>query len=210
MTGKKASMSLNKKLDEILENQRQILKNENKILTEEGKIEELENEEIDTEEDNQKTEEDALKELEKLELSFKKSLDNPIRKITRRDFIKGFIGAFIGVVSHFTFSKAFDMGDSLQGYFQATILYLVSFMIISIMLYYTGFRKIEKHVIMKFMPLRAFVLYFVSLITVVVVYMIFGEIHFPIGVEKLYNTVGAAMIIAVIGAGTADLIGRGE
>lgn len=201
--------SLNQKLDTILENQKKILANEKKILGEEEKIEELEREELEKEEQQEQTEEEAIKELQKIEKDLKKNSSNPIKKITKRDFIKGFIGAFFGVMSHFAFSKAIDIAPTLTIY-NTTILYLFAFAIIIVMLYYTGFRNIEKHIVAKFLPLRALVLYIVSIFTILLVYTLFGKIHIPISVLELYKLVGASIILAVLGAGTADLIGRNE
>ncbi len=201
--------SINSKLDEILKNQKVILENEKKILGEEEKIEELEKEELSIEEKVSNDEKTTIKELEILEKELRRSVSSPIKKITKRDLVKGFIGAFIGLIGHFAFSKAFEISESLD-FTRATILYLTGFLIIILMLYYTGFRNIEKHIILRFMPLRAVILYSVSIITVIVVYFLFGKVHLPIDFLELYKLVGAAIILAVIGAGTADLIGRNE
>ena len=130
-----------------------------------------------------------------------------MRNITKRDLAKGFVGAFVGVMGHFAFSKAADIAPTLN-FFQSSVLYLVAFMIIVLMLYYTGFRNIEKHIIAKFMPIRALVLYTVSIITVLFVYLLFGKIYLPLHFLEIYNLVAASIILAVMGAGTADLIGK--
>lgn len=197
---------LNEKIDEILLNQRKILANENKILGEEAKIEMMESDELSKEDINQKTEEDALNELIHLEKQIKKNNANPIRSITKRDVFKGFVGAFAGLVSHFAFSEGFELGEHLS-YFQATILYIVAFVTINVMLYYTGFRKVQRHLVFKFMPLRAVILYIVSIFTIVLVYILFGQLHFPIHIYELYTLVGSSITLTVMGAGTADLIG---
>ena len=197
---------LTSKLDLILANQKKILENEKKILGEEEKIESIEK---DIKRTEIKDEKDVLSELNSLERNLKKNISSPIKKVTKRDLVKGFIGAFIGVVGHFAFSKAYDLGSSIDT-FHASALYVVAFIIIVLMLYYTGFRNIQKNIILKFMPLRALVLYSVSIVTVILVYFLFGKIYFPIHIEELYRLVGASMILAVMGAGTADLIGRNE
>ena len=221
----KEKLSLNKKLDKILENEDEILKNQRKILSKEEEIKELEEEEISKEEEIKeleeeeiskeeeglkkviKTEEETLAELEELQKNLKKNFSSTMRKITKRDIFKGFIGAFIGVIGHFAFVKAADIAVKLSTT-RATILYLVAFFIIIIMLYYTGFRKVEMRIIMKFMPFRASLLFLVSVITIIFVNLIFGKIHFPLEFSELYKLVSASIILAVIGAGTADLIGR--
>lgn len=199
---------LNKKLDLILENQKKILSNEKKILKEEGRIEEMELQELEEEKKYEKGEKDVLRELQDLENQLKKT-SSPIKKITKRDMIKGFIGAFIGVVGHFAFAKAAEIAVDLS-MLRATILYIVAFIVIIVMLYYAGFRKVEKHIVLKFMPLRALILYTVSIITIILVDLLFGKLSFPIAFGELYTLVGANILLAVIGAGTADLIGRNE
>lgn len=202
---KKKPKTLNDKIDLILKNQEKILEKEKKILSEEGRIEELEELELQKED----SEMDSLQQLESLEKKLKDNIQNPMKKISKRDVFKGFIGAFLGVVSHFAFSKAADIALTLS-IFRATMLYVVAFLIIVIMLYYTGFRNIEKHVVLKFMPLRALILYSVSIVTVIIVNILFGKIYLPITFESMYTLVGASIILAVIGACTADLIGRSE
>jgi len=201
--------SLNDKLNLILKNQEKILENEKKILGEESKIEKLEEKELKNEDKFQKNEEETLKELADLEKQIKKNSTNPLKKITKKDMFKGFIGAFVGVMSHFAFTKAADIATELT-FWRSTILYLVAILIIVLMLYYTGFRKIEKHIILKFMPYRATVLYIVSIITIIIVNLLFGKLHLPTDFNTVYNLVGASIILAVMGAGTADLIGREE
>lgn len=201
--------SLNEKLDLILKNQELILENEAKILGEEAKIEEMETQELNEEKKFEKSEDEALKELKTLEHQMKKNFSSPLKKITKRDVFKGFIGAFIGVVGHYAFSKATDIAPTL-GFWRSTVLYIVAFAIIVVMLYYTGFRNIKKNIVLKFIPLRAITLYSVSIVTILIVYLMFGKIYFPISFMELYSLVGASIILAVIGAGTADLIGRSE
>lgn len=202
-------VELNKKLDLILENQKKILRNEQKIIGEELKLEELEKIELENESLNQKTEEEALAEIHELEKQLKKNNFNPIKKITKRDVFKGFIGAFVGVMGHFAFSKASELAAYIDIY-RATVLYFVAFSIIIIMLYYTGFRNVQKQLVIKFMPLRAIILYTVSIVTIVIVNLLFGKIHFPIHFTELYILISANIILAVMGAGTADLIGNTE
>lgn len=204
----KSNSSLSSKLDLILEKQDEILKNEEKILGEEFKLEDMEHLELENENLNQKTEEEALLELEKLEKELKHSISNPLKRVTRRDFFKGFIGAFFGIMGHFAFYKGADIAKELS-FLRATILYVVAFVIIVIMLYYTGFRKVKKQIVLSFLPIRALILYSVSIITVILVNWMFDKIHYFTFME-IYKLVGASIILAVIGAGTADLIGGGE
>lgn len=201
--------SLNEKLDLILKNQKKILANEKEILGEEIKIENLENIELKKEDINQETEEEALKELHKLEKELKRNAKNSINKITKRDLFKGFIGAFLGIVGHFAFMEAFHISHDLSLY-RITFFYILAFLMIIIMLYYTGFRKIKKHIVLQFMPLRALILYLVSIFAIIFVNLVYGNIHFPFEFIETYKVVGASIILAVLGAGTADLIGGGN
>jgi uncharacterized membrane protein len=205
-----ADKKLNEKLDKILENQEKILSNEEKILKEEGHIEELEQEALNEEHMQSQSEEDAMEELHKLEKDLKDSLkSHPMKKVTQRDLIKGFLGASFGILGHFAFSKAADIAIGLS-IWRATVLYFVAFVVIIAMLYYAGFRKIEKRVILKFMPLRASILYGVSIFTILLINLLFGKIHYPFTFTEIYTLVGASIILAVLGAGTADLLGRNE
>ena len=200
---------LNKKLDLILKNQKKILENEAKILGEEEKIEELEKQALKEETNVEKNENKIISELDILEKRLKSSVSSPIKNITKRDIVKGFIGSFIGVMSHFAFTKGAEIAYDLN-FYQSSVLFVVAFMIIVIMLYYTGFRRVEKKVLLKFVPMRATVLYTVSIFTIIFVNLLFGKIDFQISFIELYNIVGANIILGVIGAGTADLIGRNE
>ena len=207
-SSKNQKVSINEKLDLILKNQTKILNNEKRIIGEETKIEKFETKELKEENIAIKDDKEILEELSNLEKQIKKVSSNPIKNITKRDIVKGFIGAFIGVMSHFTFSKAADIALTLS-FLRATVLYIIAFLIIIIMLYYTGFRSVEKSIVLKFMPIRAIVLYTVSIVTIIFVYVLFGKLQ-VVSFKEIYILVSASIILAVMGAGTADLIGRGE
>jgi uncharacterized membrane protein len=199
--------SLSAKLDKILENEKKILSNQDKIIGEEKKLEELEMQELEKEDKSNLNEEETLRELESLKSQITSSISSPIKNITKKDMAKGFIGATVGVMSHFAFVKGAELSTHIT-FFRASLLYLVAIVIIIMLLYYTGFRKIEKHIILKFMPLRALVLYTVSIITILIVNLLFGQISFDSSFNEVYMLVGTSIILAVMGAGTADLIGR--
>lgn len=201
--------SLNEKLDLILSNQKKILENEKKILGEEAEIKNLELLELESEKNFEKTEKKALKELEELEAEFKKTSSSTLVSITSRDAVKGFIGSFIAGMGHFAFAKGYDISRELT-FSRSTFLYITAFIMIVLMLYYTGFRNVKKHLVLKFMPLRVLVLYSVSVVSIILINILFGKLLFPFSLMELYNLVGASIILAVLGAGTADLIGREE
>lgn len=201
-------MTLNEKLDKILENEEKILENEKKILGEEEEIRKLEEQELQKETQELEQGKDALESLKDLQKTIDESSKKAIRKITKRDFLKGFIGAFIGVMSHFAFTKAVTIATELS-FFRATALYIVALVIILSMLYYTGFKNVQKNLVFNFLPLRATILYIVSIFTILFVNLLFGQIQ-DYSILGLYNLVAANIILAVIGAGTADLIGKME
>ena len=201
--------SLNDKLDLILENQKIILENESKILGEEMKLEDMELKDLEGDKKTIETEEEALKELSKLEKQLKKSISSPIKKITSRDLVKGFIGAFVGVIGHFAFAKAADIAPTLD-FLRATLMYIFAAIILVGMLYFTGFRKIEKQIVFKFIPLRATSLFLVSIISILFINILFNKIHYPFIFSEVYSVVAANIILASMGAATADLIGGSE
>ncbi len=205
----KKDTSLNEKLDKILINQEKILENESKILGEELKIEEMETKDLEGDEKTIQNEEEALKELAKLEKSIKSSISSPLKKMTYQDLLKGFIGAFIGVMGHFAFAKAADLVPYIDP-IRSALMYVIALIIIVGMLYFTGFRKIEKQVVMKFIPLRATSLFLVSIFTIILVNVLFNKIHYPFSFSEIYSIVAVNIILASMGATTADLIGRVE
>jgi hypothetical protein len=209
MVKKKKVLVEKDKLDKILEKEEEILMGQKKILKEEEKLEEMEAMDLEGDKEIESGEKDAFSELKKIEKKLSSIQNKPMKKITKRDITKGFVGAFFGIVGHFAFYKGVGIAETLT-IFQATLLYLFAFLIITIMLYYTGFKEIEPKLILKFMPLRIIVLYSVSIISIVVVLGLFGKLHFPLHFVEIYKQIGAIIILAVIGAGAADLIGKTE
>ncbi|MCA9487109.1 DUF2391 family protein [Candidatus Woesearchaeota archaeon] len=203
-------VDINERLNKILSNQNKIMRQQEKILGEEEKLEDLEEKELRLESEQKKTDIDALRELAKIETQLRKSASEPMKHITRRDLVKGTIGAFFGVISHFAFAKATKEIAPHLDIVRTTLLYIIAFAIIILMLYYTGFRKVQRYSLFTFLPLRATILYCVSILVIIFVNLLFGEISFPLSFVSLYKVVGASIILAVLGAGTADLIGRSE
>ena len=204
-----SNKTLNEKLDLILNNQKKILNNEKKILGEEATIKDLEIQELENEKNFQKSEIQTLDELSQLEKEFKSKSSSSLVNITYRDAVKGFIGSFIAGMGHFAFAKGYELAQEFD-FFRATMLYLVAFGMITLMLYYTGFKKVKKHVVLKIMPLRVLVLYSVSIFSILLINILFGKLYYPFTFMEVYNLVAASIILAVMGAGTADLIGREE
>jgi uncharacterized membrane protein len=194
---------ISKKLDVILKEQERIRK-------EEGRIEELGRGEIAEEEAVEKEEEKEISELEKLkrlEAEVKKEVvPHPLKTITYKDIARGSIGALFGSVAHYTFLYSIEVAEKIT-FFKAILLFILSLIIGALFLYATGFRKIKDPKVIIFLPLRLFVLYTVSIIMSIIVLWFF-EPTFGQTFEQGFMQVSTTTLLAIIGACTADLLGR--
>ncbi len=129
---------------------------------------------------------------------------HPLRRITFHDITKGLIGAFFGVVGHFAFFYGHKIAAEFT-YFRATLVLLVSILLLLAFLYFSGFRRIAEY--HKYLPIRAVVIFCTAILVSVTVLFLFGVLHFPPTPGELYKEVAAVSILAVMGAATADLIG---
>lgn len=195
---------INKKLDKILNNQKLILKQEKNILDDENKI-------LAGEKKQFLKEEDELKQIEELEREIMSSInkDSALKKITHKDVTKGMIGAFFGIVGHFAFAKGSSIAAEFS-YLRSTAILVTSFAIITVFLYYAGFRKVNDKFLFKFLPVRAMTIYATALTTITFVLILYGVIDFNTSFQSYYNTLAAISVLAVLGAGTADLLGKVE
>lgn len=220
MPVKKRKNEILLRLDRIEKNQKKLLKIQESILKEEERIEldekkslELENEELKEEkkiELGEQEELEEIKKLEELEKQIEKELKvSPLKKVTQRDVIKGMLGALFGVVGHFAFAKGVELAEHYS-FTRSTFLYLISFFIIVLFLYFAGFRKVDDAFVFKVLPIRAIVIYISAIITVLLVLFLYGKISFQTEFQVIYNTVAAISVLAVLGAGTADLLGKEE
>lgn len=209
-----------KRLDRIEKNQKKLLKIQESILKEEELIEKEEKKNLDLAkeelieekkiEEVEQEELNELKKLEELEKQIEKELKvSPLKKVTQRDVIKGMLGALFGVVGHFAFAKGVELAEHYS-FTRSTFLYLTSFAIIVLFLYFAGFRKVDDIFIFKVLPIRAIVIYISAIITVILVLFLYGKISFQTDFQVVYNTVAAISVLAVLGAGTADLLGKEE
>ncbi|PIN81500.1 hypothetical protein COV13_00985 [Candidatus Woesearchaeota archaeon CG10_big_fil_rev_8_21_14_0_10_32_9] len=205
--------SIEKQQAKILELQKKILTKETKISKKEDVFLEFEKKELNEEKFLESEESqglDELKKIEQLEENIKKKVgESPLRRITYRDITKGMIGAFFGIVGHFAFVEGIHISEEFT-FLRSTALLLTSFIIIVLFLYFTGFRKVNDEFLYKFMPIRAIVIYVSAMITVFVVLLLYGKVDFTMPFHVIYNTIAAISILAVLGAGTADLIGKNE
>ncbi len=199
---------VNKKLDLILKQQNMLLATQKIVIKEEAKIEQ-EEKKIEKEEIEEKGEEiTELQQLKVLEEQIQEEVkNNPLRKITYRDFTKGMIGAFVGIVAHFSFLEGLDVAENFT-MVRATLMYVLSFLIGVAFLYFSGFRNVGDKIVLKFIPLRIVVIYASALLVVLIVLAVFGMITFQSNFDEVYKTVSAISILAILGACTADLIGK--
>jgi uncharacterized membrane protein len=146
-----------------------------------------------------------LDKLERLEEEIKKDVSpHPLSRITYHDFTKGLIGAFFGVVGHFAFIYGHHIAEGLT-ITRATVLFIVSLLLLIIFLYFSGFRRIKEY--NKYLPLRVAVIYCTALLVATAVLFLFGILHYPPHFDEIYTNLSAVSILAVMGAATADLIG---
>ena len=186
MTKKKVTLEeINRKLDSLSNSMKQCLLVEQKIEKEE--LAEL----------------SELKKIEEIERKQEeRSVEHPLKKITYHDFAKG----AIGIVAHYTVIYGIHIAEELT-VTRATILFILAYLIGGIFLYATGFRKVSPKM-MWFLPVRLTVLYTISVVmSIAVLYLFFPEFlhHF---FWDGYKQVAAVTLTALIGACTADLIGK--
>ncbi|RME31198.1 hypothetical protein D6789_03470 [Candidatus Woesearchaeota archaeon] len=207
---KKDLLEIKRLLRKILKNQERLLQQESAILSEEHSVEQQEGaltQQAQTLEEAEQGQLSELKELEEIERAIERDVKvSPLSKVTSRDFTKAIVGAFFGVVGHFAFFYGTEIASELS-VGRATILYIVSFMLALLFMYFTGFRRVDKR-IWKYMPLRVLTVYFTSLLVIILVLAIFGFIDGQTEPSLIYRIVGSISILAVLGASAADLIGR--
>jgi len=212
---------INNKLDKILESQKRLLRGEHEIEKEEEQLEEEEKkDELGEETENvelkkieselslsEKNEDDELSKLQKLEEDIRKEVsDHPLKKITLKDIMKGFVGAFIGLAVHYTFTYGVEISQDLD-ITRASFLLALSFFVGILFIYTTGFRKVKDAKVLMFMPVRLLVLYISAVIVSILVLFLFYPTFGHNFVES-YKMVAAVLLAAVVGACTADLIGK--
>jgi len=164
------------------------------LLQEEEKIEALEEQELQN-----------LKELKK-EVSRERG-PHPLTRITRADVVRSFIGALIGTVGHFAFFYGVELADKISTT-RATALYLLSLIVCFSFMYYSGFRKVKEIRVFRFIPLRVLVVYAISLAVVIGILFLFSFIDTASSLAHVYKAVSTTLLLAVLGASTADILGK--
>ncbi|MBI4146660.1 DUF2391 family protein [Candidatus Woesearchaeota archaeon] len=187
---------VSRKLDAILAVQKKLAVRERSLEKKEHELEVEEKEELF-----------GLSELKKMEQEIESELGpHPLVKVTLRDVAKGMVGAFIGVVAHFTFFYGIEVAEWLS-FTRASLLYPLSFAIGGIFMYATGFRKVRDARVLRFLPVRLIMLYVVALLMAALVLLFFSP-EFGHDWFTSYKQLATVTLIAVIGACTADLIGK--
>ncbi len=195
----------------MLKQQEQLLSEQKSLEKEEKVLEQLGVEETKEEQKLEHIEEQelsALDQLKGLEEKIEQEVKNsPLKKLTYRDFTKGMIGAFIGIVAHFSFLEGLHVAETFS-MLRATFLYVTSLVIGIAFLYFAGFRTVQDKIVLKIIPLRIMVIYMSALVVIVLVLSLFGIITLNSSFEEVYKMVGAISILAILGACTADLLGK--
>ncbi|MEK6968198.1 MAG: hypothetical protein AABX51_06210 [Nanoarchaeota archaeon] len=196
-------LSLSKKLDVILQKEEQVLRRESAIAAEEKK-EDKEEKKIEFLEEQELSE---IRELEKLEKEIKNQIkEHPLKKIGGRDVIKGLAGGFAGVIVH----NALYYGTAIAGTFdnfRAIMWFFLAFIMGGILLYASGYRKVEDKKTLWIIPLRLTILYCAALVVSIAALFLYSP-GFGSDVEKSMHLLAAVQMSATIGAVTADMLGR--
>lgn len=174
----------------------------NKILKTVKRLEKEQLQELKVE--RKQTEE--ITELKRLEKQIAEATEkHPLRRITYRDLAKGSLGAFIGVVAHYTFIYGIRVAEQID-MLRATLLFPLAFIIGGVFLYATGYRKVRVKKVLWFLPVRLIILYLISIITATLVLILFLP-EFMHNFTDAYKQLAAVTLTAMIGACVADLIG---
>jgi len=187
------------------------------LLTQEKKVEHKINGIEKKEEEIEKKEETIVKEeakieketekVEKLEKEIKKEVSiRPLTRFNMKDINKGIIGAFIGVVAHFAFIYGKEIAKDIST-LRATVLIVFSYVLIILLMYETGYRDIREKRLLKVLPRRATAIFLTSIVIIFVIFFLFNQIDLS-DISGLYKQIAVTSVLAALGAGTADLIGR--
>ncbi len=164
------------------------------VLREEKKIEALQQKE--------------LRSLQNIKKEIAKDVgQHPLTKITRADVVRSIIGALIGTVGHFAFFYGVEIADKIS-LTRATVLYLISLVVAFFFMYYSGFRKVKEVRIFRFIPIRVAVIYVISILVVVGTLFVFGFLETDSSFIYVYKATATTLLLAVLGASTADILGK--
>ena len=77
-------------------------------------------------------------------------------------------------------------------------------------MYYSGFRKVKEIKVLRFIPIRMAVVYIISIFVVIISLAIFGFVDSSSHFEYIYKIVASTLLLSVLGASTADILGKEE
>jgi uncharacterized membrane protein len=147
------------------------------------------------------------KKIENMERRIEKEVKTrPLSGFTLKDLNKGIVGAFIGVVAHF----GFVYGKAIAGditILRASLILVFSYLLIVLLMYETGYREIKEKRLLGLLPKRATYVYITSILVVFAIFYIFNMVDLSDYIG-LYKQIAVTSVLASLGAGTADLLGK--
>jgi len=187
------------------------------ILSEEKKVEHKIDDVGKREESIEKKESEVLKEEKKLEKEAQKVeqlekkigreiSSKPLEGFNFKDLNKGIVGAFIGVVAHFGFIYGSVLADKITTV-RAVLLLVFSYFLIVMLMYETGYREIREKRLLGILPKRATFIFATSLAVVVVIFLLFNMANLK-EPAVFFRQIAVTSVLASLGAGTADLLGK--
>lgn len=200
---KKRGKLKGKSASKIISEEKKVEHKIDDVKKEEEKIEEKEAEIIGEEKKIEK----ETEEVEKIEKEIKKEVTTrPLKKLNIRDINKGIVGAFIGVVAHFAFIYGKEIAKEIT-VTRATVLIIFSYLLTVLLMYETGYREIKEKKLLGMLPIRATVIFLTSIAVILVIFFLFNQVGVG-DIVGLYKQMAVTSVLASLGAGTADLIGR--
>ena len=127
-------------------------------------------------------------------------------KISFHDVSKGVIGSFFGTIGHFAFFEGAHIAEQIS-MTRATILYIFAYGVGSLLIYFSGFRKVKEERVLHLVPLRVTVMFVISIVSSVLILYLFNQISFTTSFDVVYKIVANVSVLAMFGATTADFLG---
>lgn len=188
---------------EILSEEKKV---EQKVEEVEKKTERIEQKEAQIAREEKKLEKETQK-VEGIERKIEKEISQkPLTAFNFRDLNKGIVGAFIGVVAHFGFIYGSVLADKITTA-RASLLLVFSYLLIVVLMYETGYREIKEKRLLGILPKRATFIFITSIVVVAAIFFLFNMVDLkdPVG---FFKQIAVTSVLASLGAGTADLLGK--
>jgi len=151
--------------------------------------------------------EDEAHKIEHIEKEIKDAVtQKPLKELHLRDFNKAVVGSFIGVVAHFAFIYGKQIAENIS-VLRASLLLVLSYLLIIILMHETGYREVKDKKVLWILPKRATAIYCVSLSMIPLIFLLFDQLNLN-DPMALFRQIAVTSVLASVGAGTADLIGR--